>query len=108
MITNHAIIRYLERVEGWRSKSAISGLEAERKRVAALILEPLVRQAISLREPCALKVVTKWGRVVVKEGLVVTIIPRRSSGLKFRKLRGVGRKPVERHNRNRKHQEAAE
>jgi|GEM_PF-6670315 len=67
----HAVERYLERVEGIRVTDP--GRD-EMERVKAIILAvPAVRAAV--RTYATLKIKASWGKIVVEQGTVVTIIP---------------------------------
>lgn len=69
----HAIERYLERVEGVAPGPLTM---AEIKRVKKIILAiPAVQAAVKTYATCKVKV--PWGRVVVEQGYVVTVMPPR-------------------------------
>lgn len=70
-VTVHAIERYMDRVEGvWCSPPS----KEQMRRVKKIILGiPAVQAAVKTYATC--KITMPWGRIVVEQGYVVTIMP---------------------------------
>lgn len=72
-VTEHAVVRYRERVER-ADRGRIT--QSEHARVASILLHiPLVSAALKAKASTHVK--TSWGRVVVHNGVVMTVLPLR-------------------------------